>query len=47
MAVKIIRQPRKIAIIGAPTSAAALTPGHERAPAALRAAGIVERLQAA
>ncbi len=47
MAVKIVRQPRKIAIIGAPTSAAALTPGHERAPAALRAAGIVERLQAA
>ena len=47
MAVKIIRQPRKIAIIGAPTSAAALTPGHERAPAALRAAGIVERLRAA
>jgi arginase len=47
LAVKIVRQPRKIAIIGAPTSAAALTPGHERAPAALRAAGIVERLQAA
>nr|HEV7953773.1 arginase family protein [Candidatus Acidoferrales bacterium] len=47
MAVKIVRQPRKIAIIGAPTSAAALAPGHERAPAALRAAGIVERLQAA
>ena len=47
MAVKIVRQPRKIAIIGAPTSAAALTPGHERAPAALRAAGIIDRLQAA
>jgi len=47
LAVKIVRQPRKIAIIGAPTSAAALAPGHERAPAALRAAGIVERLQAA
>ena len=47
MAVKIVRQPRKIAIIGAPTSAAALAPGHERAPAALRAAGIVERLRAA
>lgn len=47
MAVKIIRQPRKIAIIGAPTSAAAHAPGHERAPAALRAAGIVQFLQAA
>jgi len=47
LAVKIVRQPRKIAIIGAPTSAAALTPGHERAPFALRAAGLIERLQAA
>jgi arginase len=47
LAVKIVRQPRKIAIIGAPTSAAALAPGHERAPAALRAAGIIDRLQAA
>ena len=47
MAVKIVRQPRKIAIIGAPTSAAVLASGHERAPAALRAAGIVERLRAA
>jgi arginase len=47
LAVKIVRQPRKIAIIGAPTSAAALAPGHERAPAALRAAGIVDRLRGA
>jgi arginase len=47
LAVKIVRQPRKIAIIGAPTSAAVLKPGHELAPAALRAAGIVERLRAA
>jgi arginase len=47
LAVKIVRQPRKIAIIGAPTSAAALVPGHERAPAALRAAGLIDRLQAA
>jgi arginase len=47
LAVKIVRQLRKIAIIGAPTSAAALTPGHERAPSALRAAGIIDRLQAA
>ncbi len=46
MAVKIVRQPRKIALIGAPTSAAALQAGHEGAPAALRAAGLVERLQA-
>ncbi len=45
MAVKIVRQPKKIALIGAPTSAAALVGGHERAPAALRAAGLVERLQ--
>jgi arginase len=47
LAVKIVRQPKKIALIGAPTSAAALQAGHERAPAALRAAGLVERLQAA
>jgi arginase len=45
LAVKIVRQPKKIALIGAPTSAAALTPGHERAPEALRAAGLVARLQ--
>jgi arginase len=45
LAVKIVRQPKKIALIGAPTSAAALRAGHERAPAALRAAGLVERLQ--
>lgn len=46
MTVKIVRQPKNIALIGAPTSAAALRAGHERAPAALRAAGLVERLQA-
>ncbi len=46
MAVKIVRQPKKIALIGAPTSVAALQAGHERAPAVLRAAGLVERLQA-
>ena len=45
MAVKIVRQPNKIAIIGAPSSAAAFLPGSEKAPAALRAAGLVERLQ--
>ncbi len=45
MAVKIVRQPKKIALIGAPSSAAAFSPGTEKAPAALRAAGLVERLQ--
>jgi arginase len=45
LAVKIVRQPNKIAIIGAPSSAAAFLPGSEKAPAAIRAAGIVERLQ--
>lgn len=47
MAVKIIRQPNKIALIGVPTSAAAHNPGPEKAPAAVRAAGLVEKLQAA
>ncbi len=45
MAVKIVRQPKKIALIGAPSSAAAFEPGLEKAPAALRAAGLVEKLQ--
>jgi arginase len=44
--VKIVRQPNKIALLGAPTSAAALSPGHEKAPAALRTAGLVDRLRA-
>ena len=47
MAVKIVRQPKKIALIGAPSSAAAFLPGSEKAPAALRAAGLVDRLQSA
>jgi arginase len=47
LAVKIVRQPNKIALIGVPTSAAAHNPGLEKAPAALRAAGLVEKLQAA
>ncbi len=47
MAVKIVRQPKKIALIGAPSSAAAFMPGTEKAPAALRAAGLIDRLQAA
>ena len=45
MAVKIVRQPNKIAVIGAPSSAAAFLPGSEKAPAALRAAGLIPRLQ--
>jgi arginase len=45
LAVKIVRQPKKIALIGAPSSAAAFSPGTEKAPAALRAAGLIERLQ--
>ena len=47
MAVKIVRQPKKIALIGAPSSAAAFSLGTEKAPGALRAAGLVERLQSA
>jgi len=47
LAVKIVRQPKKIALIGAPSSAGAFSPGTEKAPAALRAAGLVERLQGA
>jgi arginase len=47
LAVKIVRQPKKIALIGAPSSAAAFSLGTEKAPAALRAAGLVERLQSA
>jgi arginase len=45
LAVKIVRQPNRIAIIGAPSSAAAFLAGSEKAPAALRAAGIVDRLE--
>jgi arginase len=47
LAVKIVRQPKKIALIGAPSSAAAFQPGSEKAPAALRAAGLVDRLKTA
>jgi arginase len=47
LAVKIVRQPKKIALIGAPSSAAAFSAGTEKAPAALRAAGLAENLQAA
>jgi arginase len=45
VAAKIVRQPNKIAVLGAPTSAAAMSPGHEGAPAALRAAGLIEQLR--
>ena len=47
MAVKIVRQSKKIALIGAPSSAAGFMLGSEKAPAAIRAAGIVGKLQAA
>jgi arginase len=47
LAVRIARQLKNIALLGAPTSAASLSPGHERGPQALRAAGLVERLKAA
>jgi arginase len=45
VAVKIVRQPNKIALLGAPTSAAALSLGHEKAPGALRTAGLADRLR--
>jgi arginase len=45
VAAKIVRQPNKIALLGSPTSAAAMSLGHEGAPAALRAAGLVDRLR--
>jgi arginase len=47
LAAKIVRQPKKIALIGAPSSAAAFSAGSEKAPAALRAAGLAEKLQSA
>jgi arginase len=47
VAVKIVRQPKKIALIGAPSSASGFAPGLEKAPAALRSAGLIERLQSA
>lgn len=45
MAVRIVRQPKQIVLLGAPTSAAAMSAGHEKAPQALRSAGLVEKLQ--
>jgi len=47
LAVKITRQAKNIALVGSATSAAALRAGHERAPAALRATGLADRLKAA
>jgi arginase len=47
VAVKIVRQPNKIALLGAPTSAAAMSAGHEGAPAAFRSAGLIDRLRTA
>ena len=45
MAVKIVRQPNKIALIGASSSTAGFAAGTEKAPAALRAAGLIEKLR--
>jgi arginase len=45
VAVKIVRQSNKIALLGAPTSAAAMSAGSEGAPAALRAVGLIDRLR--
>lgn len=47
MAVKIHRDPKKVALIGVPSSAGSHGLGAERAPAALRAAGLQSRLEAA
>jgi arginase len=47
LAVKIVRQVRSIALLGAPTSAAGLAGGQEGAPAALRSAGLLDRLNGA
>ena len=46
MAFKVVRQSSKIALGGCASSAAALAAGAERAPEALRAAGLAERLKA-
>jgi arginase len=45
VAAKIARQANKIALLGSPTSAAAMSVGHEGAPAALRSAGLIDRLR--
>jgi arginase len=45
VAVKIVRQQNRIALLGAPISAAALAPGGEGAPTSLRNAGLISKLQ--
>ncbi|HEV2490343.1 MAG TPA: arginase family protein [Candidatus Acidoferrales bacterium] len=45
MALRIVRQPKQLVLLGAPTSAAALAAGHEKAPQALRAAGLVQKIE--
>jgi arginase len=47
LAVKITRQTKNIVLLGSATSAAGMRAGRERAPAALRAAGITDRLKGA
>ena len=47
MAVKIVRQVKNIALLGAPASAAGLAGGQEGAPTALRSAGLTDRLSGA
>jgi arginase len=47
LAVKIVRQVKSIALLGAPTSAAGLAAGQEGAPAALRSSGLIDRLTSA
>ena len=47
MAVKIVRQVKNIALLGAPTSAAGLAGGQEGAPTALRSAGLSNQLAGA
>jgi arginase len=38
--------PMSVAVIGVPSSAGAFANGQEQAPAALRAAGLIDRLRA-
>jgi arginase len=45
VAARIVRQVDKIVLLGAPTSAAALSAGHEAAPQALRTAGLPDQLR--
>jgi arginase len=47
LAVKIVRQVKSIALLGAPISAAGLAGGQEGAPAALRSSGLADRLSSA